>query len=73
MNNKVLDMIKLFWNMGICVTFKHIISEKDWNTLTPLLPSINANCTRCGFPFILYLNKDGEKWAKAMYEDPGGF
>ena len=73
MNKKmIIDAIKLFWNMHVCVFKKHNISDKDWNSLTPLLPTIDAQCTRCGYPFTLYLDKDGEKRGKSKYND-GGF
>ena len=65
-------MLKLFWNMQLCILFKHIISDKDWNALTPLLPTIDATCTRCGYPFIIYLDEDGKERSKPMYDD-GGF
>ena len=69
---KILDMLKLFWNMQICILFKHIISDKDWDTLTPLLPEIDAHCIRCGYPFIIYLDEGGKERSKPMYDD-GGF
>ncbi len=67
----ITDVLKLYWNMNICIFFKHIISNKDWETLTPLLPEIDVNCTRCGYPFIIYL-EDGKARARAKYDD-GGF
>ena len=55
-----------------CIFKKHTISYKDWDSLTPLLPTIDAQCTRCGYPFILYLDENRKKRAKPMYDD-GGF
>lgn len=66
----IKSALKLYWNM--CIFFKHIISDKDWNSLTPLLPEIDANCTRCGYPFTIYLDEDGEIRHKSKY-DEGGF
>ncbi len=65
-------MIKLFWNFNICALKKHTISDKDWDSLTPLLPEIDAQCTRCGYPFVIYMDKKKKLHAKAKYDD-GGF
>ncbi len=68
----ITDLLKLFWNFQICALKKHIISDKDWESLTPLLPEIDACCTRCGYPFTIYLDEKGKTHAKSKYDD-GGF
>lgn len=68
----ITDIVKLFWNFNICMIKKHTISNKDWNSLTPLLPEIDACCTRCGYPFIIYLDEKGKTRSKPKY-DEGGF
>ena len=69
----ITDILKLFWKMSICIFKKHKVSDKDWNMLTPLLPEIDANCVRCGFPFIISLEKDGKYKSREKYPDEGGF
>jgi len=60
----ITNLLKLWWNMHVCALKKHIISDKDWETLTPLLPEIDARCIRCGYPFTIYLDKKGKTHSK---------
>ena len=71
----VKDFLKQFWNFNVCSIKKHIISDKDWDTITPLLPEVDARCVRCGYPFTIFRDeKDGKLKARYKYlYDEGGF
>ena len=67
------DLMKLFGKIYICTIKKHKISEKNWNAVTPLLPSIDACCVRCGYPFTITLEENDKLIARSKYPDEGGF
>lgn len=70
---EIKDLLKLFWKFSICDIKKHKLSDKDWDSVTPLLPEVDACCVRCGFPFTIYIEKEtGDLKARAKYDD-GGF
>ena len=66
------DLMKLFGKFIICGVKKHTISDKDWDSVTPLLPEVDACCTRCGYPFTIF-REDGKLKARSKYSDEGGY
>lgn len=74
LRTEIIDLLKLFWNFTICDIKKHELSDKDWDSCTPLLPEVDACCVRCGYPFTIYRDKKtGKLKARSKYELEGGF